>query len=432
MAHSRTTAVIGGGITGLSVAYFLAQRGYPVTLFERSSRLGGLVGSFKVGNVWLEKYFHHIFLSDTAVRKIVREVGLEREMVWRTTPMGFYGAGRICPFDGALDLLRFPVLPFLDRVRFGIHVWKTGKMHDGISLDSITAQEWVTNVWGGTIYQNFWGPLLKSKFGDAADQISAAWLWGRIYARANSRAGGKEELGYLKGGFIRYMEAMSDHVKRNGGIVRLHTEVKRVSRKEGAWSIETAEGEEKFDRVVVALPCPEILKVCPDLAPEEAIRFRNIKYQAILCMPVLMDRPLSKIYWMNVGDRSIPFTGVIEQTNFIPPSEYGGAHMTYLFNYLPPTHPWMDEAKQKVFERYEGGLRRIFPKYASEQVKQVMIFRDPYATPIYSVGYLKNMPPIKSSQDGLFFANTAHIFPNDRNMSFSVELAERVLKELAP
>ena len=41
----KSVVIVGGGITGLSAAYRLQQRGIDVTLLESSSRLGGKLGS---------------------------------------------------------------------------------------------------------------------------------------------------------------------------------------------------------------------------------------------------------------------------------------------------------------------------------------------------------------------------------------------------
>jgi NAD(P)-binding Rossmann-like domain len=50
--------VVGGGIAGLSAALRLAERGYPVKLYERSSRLGGNLGSRDAGGTELDVYPH--------------------------------------------------------------------------------------------------------------------------------------------------------------------------------------------------------------------------------------------------------------------------------------------------------------------------------------------------------------------------------------
>jgi protoporphyrinogen oxidase len=47
--------VIGGGISGLSAAYFLLKKGYNVDLYESSDRLGGLAANFDFDGITIEK-----------------------------------------------------------------------------------------------------------------------------------------------------------------------------------------------------------------------------------------------------------------------------------------------------------------------------------------------------------------------------------------
>jgi protoporphyrinogen oxidase len=53
-----------------------------------------------------------------------------------------------------------------------------------------------------------------------------------------------------------------------------------------------------------------------------------------LCPLLELDRSLSPYYWLNVGDRDMPFGGVIEQTNVLPPSTYGGRHVVDISSYV--------------------------------------------------------------------------------------------------
>jgi protoporphyrinogen oxidase len=426
------TGIIGGGITGLTVAYRLAERGEKVTVIERGGELGGLAGCFRIGGVRLEKYFHHIFLSDRAVRDLIREVGLEPDLFWRVTPMGFYAGGKTHPFDGPLDLLRFPPLSPIDRLRFGWRVLQAGRNPDGLSLDATPVRSWVENTWGGEIYARFWKPLLTAKFGDAADEISAAWLWGRLYARANSRSGTAEKLGYLRGGFSRLLDAMAERIRSGGSRILRGSPVSRVEREpSGGWNVSTRHGNFTFDRVVLAVPSPIAAALVKGLPEAEHWAHTAIPYQGVICMTVVMKEPLGPIYWINVGDRTIPYAGVIEQTNLVPCEDYGGRYLAYLFNYLPPTHPWMSEPRDSLFLRYEEGLRRMFPTYKRDHVVRTALFRDLHATPIYGVNYLKKIPRSDSDLPGLYFANTAQIFPHDRNMNHSVELAGKLIGRMS-
>ena len=69
-------------------------------------------------------------------------------------------------------------------------------------------------------------------------------------------------------------------------------------------------------------------------------KLKGLTYEAAAVVLLELDRPLSSIYWLNIADRDMPFTGVIEHTNFMPSSEYGGKHYVYLSKYLEPDHPY--------------------------------------------------------------------------------------------
>ena len=87
--------VIGAGFAGLSAAWELVQRGLRVTVCEADEEVGGLAGSFPVGDTRLEKFYHHWFTSDTHVLDLVRELGREDQVLHRATRTGMYFAHRL-------------------------------------------------------------------------------------------------------------------------------------------------------------------------------------------------------------------------------------------------------------------------------------------------------------------------------------------------
>src|SRR5262249_58572657 len=78
------TAILGGGALGLTLAYRLAQGGERVVVMEREPLAGGLAAGFPVGDsgVWLEKFYHHLFRTDTTILALIRELGLEQKLYW--------------------------------------------------------------------------------------------------------------------------------------------------------------------------------------------------------------------------------------------------------------------------------------------------------------------------------------------------------------
>ncbi len=76
-------AVLGGGALGLTAALRLSQRGHSVTVIEREPLPGGLAAGFEIEpGIWLEKFYHHLFRSDTTAVRLITEMGLGDRLEW--------------------------------------------------------------------------------------------------------------------------------------------------------------------------------------------------------------------------------------------------------------------------------------------------------------------------------------------------------------
>src|SRR5512137_720787 len=107
-------AVIGGGIGGLAGGWELARRNHEVHIFEAAAHFGGVTTTVSVPGGRMEGTYHHIFLSDEPIRRLIRDTGLESDLVWQVSPMGFFDSGRIYRFGRALELLNYKPLPCID------------------------------------------------------------------------------------------------------------------------------------------------------------------------------------------------------------------------------------------------------------------------------------------------------------------------------
>ena len=80
--HHYCIIVVGGGITGLSIAYILSKSNYDVTVLEADSKFGGLLNTFEVGNNKLEFYYHHFFTHDKEINWMINELGLNDKLIY--------------------------------------------------------------------------------------------------------------------------------------------------------------------------------------------------------------------------------------------------------------------------------------------------------------------------------------------------------------
>ena len=161
-------------------------------------------------------------------------------------------------------------------------------------------------------------------------------------------------------------------------------------------------------------------------------RLRGIEYHAALCLVLELDRRFSPFYWTNVGDRSLPFVGLVEQTNFVEPERYGGRRFLYVANYTAQDDPLLALSPDELLDHYEPGLRAVNPAFSRDWVRDRWLFREPSAQPIVTVGYRERMPPLDTGVPGLVLANTTQVYPEDRGTNYAVRLGREAAQAVRP
>lgn len=416
-------AVIGGGIAGCAAALSLAENGFAVSLVERSPQLGGLVVSFSIAGTPLECFYHHIFPHEQDIINLITSLGLEPDLEWHDSSTGVLTAGRIWPFTSPLDLLAFSPLPVRDRLRAGIGALKMRRVREWQPLDSVPATEWLRSYCGERACEVLWDPLLAAKFGPSWRMVPAAWMWGRVHQRNAARQGMGEKLGYMRGGFKKLFEALHAELARLGVDILTGTAVDRIVVQEGrVRGLQVPERMIEADAIVYA----GALNGLQHLLPEEACdpKWARIGSLGVLCVVLELRRGISDIYWTNVCDPDLPFGGIIEHTNLVPPSQYGGRHLVYLSRYFTPDE---EIARADPATEAQRWVRRLVAKLnlSAEDIVGVHPFRTPYAAPLVTLGYLASLPSIRGPVEGLYLATTAQIYPQDRGMDEGVKAGYR-------
>ncbi len=413
--------IVGGGITGLATAYNLLKLGYDITVIESGAQIGGLANAIKVDQSFIERFYHHLFSSDDNLISLLDELDLTEHLVWSESQIGYYYNDYIYKFGKPSDLLSFHPLSWKSKIAFGLSVLNFQKRSTWKGLDNISVKDWFAQRGSIDVYTKVWEPLLKLKFGHEYQNISAAWLWGRIHPRAQSRNRfyQNERLGYILGSFQILFKQLYERILNLGGEVLTRTTVETIEPLLGGeFCIKTNKEDLKFDKVIVTAHIPTFLNIVPTLPEDYRQKLQKIRYQSITCMLFILKSSLSKsIYWLNVNDPSLPFGGVIEHTNFISPSEYNNQHLVYVFNYLSDQNPLFYMGKDEIENLYINGLRKIFPSFTQKSIIKTVLSKDKFATPIYSLNYSTLMPSHETPIKNLFLANTAQVYPYDRNVS---------------
>ncbi len=431
--------IVGGGAAGLAAAYELGLAVHTADVFEGAPFLGGQASTFDVNGTPLERGYHHLFRSDTAMTDLIEELGLGHRLRWIDSNVGYFSRGRLWRFTSPIDLLRFGPLPVEDRIRLGLLTLGLQRRKEWRSLERQTATEWLLEHAGRRIYDIIFQPMLRGKFGKYHEDISMAWLWNKFALRTTSRGKGllgrlKEQLGYPTGSFGEVFDTLAEKVRAQGGQVHIRTPVRRVLIEDGrAVGLEVAvdggEPERRdYDMVLATTPSYVFPKLVPTLPDAYLGKLTDKVYLAAVLVILELDRPLSPHYWTYVGDRRIPFLGVIEHTNFMPAEKYGGAHVVYLANYLDRDDPLYAMTPEELYREYVPHLQRLNPAFDPSWVQNYHHHKVDAAQPIVTRGYSERIPDHRTPVRGLYLANTTQIYPEDRGTNYSVRMGRAVAR----
>ena len=154
------------------------------------------------------------------------------ELEWLPSSVAFFLEGRSWPFTSPLHLLRFSPLSLRSRLRMGVAVLRLQRGGDDVApFERMTARAWIRDAMGAEAYEKVWGPLLRGKFGDRADDISMAWLWGKLTMRRKlqGKESRQELLGYPRHSWEPLFAALQERIEAGGGRVLIDRPVKRLS-----------------------------------------------------------------------------------------------------------------------------------------------------------------------------------------------------------
>lgn len=430
MSDRKKVAIVGGGIAGLTAAYRLARSGFDVTLWERAPKFGGQAGGLDVEGGKLEYFYHHLFQSDVEITALIHELGIGDRLAWLPSNVGYFADGTIYPLNGAKDLLTLPILPFHDRLRVGLVTAYLQRVKNWKPYEKVTAKQWLTRAMGERAYSRTFGAQLDAKFGRYADQIAMVWFWGKIWLRTTSRRSPLEgeKLGYPIGGFEVIIDALVEAARNAGATLIAGNGPSELKRNEnGTWSvIVDGASPQTFDAIIGSVPSPIFARLAPQLPEDYRAKLLSLDYEAAVVVLLEMDRKLSDIYWMNIADPSMPFTAIIEHTNFVAPGNYNGKHYVYLSKYLEPDDTYFTMPESEVLDAYMPHLRKINKDFDRDWISRYWVFRERAAQPIITLNYSERIPDHRTPLSGLYLANTSQIYPEDRGTNYSVRLGNQI------
>lgn len=421
-------AIIGAGVAGLTAAYRLLQRGQRVTIFEKSPFVGGQLATTVVGDTPIEHYYHHTFTSDADLLELCEELGVTDKIMWLPSSMGYFSQGKLYPFGTPKSIFTFRPLGLFAKIGFVLStLWITFLMKPEYA-EKHTVQEWFVRYGFGRVWQVVWKPLFQLKFAADVDSISLIWLWGKLHTRGTSRTGSKEVLAYMQGSFGALALALRQVIEDKGGEILLDTELRSIEKENQSFVVRSSAGAIAVDRVISTQSSNQL--VCSyDWSSETKAYLSSLEYKSAICVMVISDRQWFDRYWINIGDENLPFGGIVEHTNLVSASEYGGRHVMYLSRYLEDDDSLFSLPDMAIVEKFCDGINAVLPDFDRSVVREIRVFRQRNAQPVVPKGYVA--PSMMTEAPGFYWISTHHTYPFDRGINYAIRLANRLVGEIS-
>jgi UDP-galactopyranose mutase len=172
-----TVLIVGGGLTGCTVAHRLARHGVRSVVYERAAQPGGLIRSAHLDGVLYEPHGSHIFhTTDAEVWELVTDL----------TPFNDYRHRVAIMIEGRL--LNWPILVAdLDRQSRGEEIRAELAARRAVDpaarADAESFEDWCLQLMGPILYRRYVEPYTRKQWGRPPTELRATWAPRRVGIR---------------------------------------------------------------------------------------------------------------------------------------------------------------------------------------------------------------------------------------------------------
>ena len=306
------TAILGGGLTGLTLGYLLKQQHGEIEILERNQECGGLMRTVQhKGFTFDWGGSHVIFSKDKKILNFMLELlGKNRVKNRRNTKVLYNGCLVKYPFENGLSDLpleeNFECL--YDFIKNVI------KKEKGALKKPANLNEWCSYTFGNAIAEKYLVPYNKKIWKFPLEQMSLEWVEKipspPVEDVIKSSLGISTE-GYVHqlnfyypktGGIQALIKALENRI---GDSVTTNFKVTKISGKDGNWSIFDDKLEKRCEKIISTIPIQALVKAvdAPTGVREAA---DNLNYNSLITVMIGLKRKLKKKHsWLYIPAHSI-------------------------------------------------------------------------------------------------------------------------------
>ena len=445
--------VLGAGPAGMSAAWRLSQLGYPVTVLERDSAVGGMGKTIAVGKYAVDYGPHTFHIRETDESRAIHEAikpffGDDPLILTRGTRVLLRGKEYVYPLE-MLQVLT-GVSPLLSaRIVFDYLV-ATLKSALAPAKKEHSFEEWGVRNLGRTLYDLCFGIYSARVWGLPTSQISSKQA--QRVAKLNLKNIILRTLGvkadpatyftkymYPRKGISVLYESMAAAIRRAGNCILLESPVVRLERDGDriARVVYKQHGREQTidcDGVLSTLPLPSLVNMMtPELPPSVAQHASKLRYRSLKLIYIALARAqLTDYHWVYLLDEQYRVNRMSEQKNvsgdMVPPDR------TILCIELScwRDEPMWNASDEEIYRIALRDLLKMGYGVTEDEVEDYYVTDIPTAYPVYELNFEDHLIPVLEGvhavpnlltlgRHGLFLNNSM-----DDNVLLGMKVADHI------
>ena len=390
--------ILGGGLAGVSLGYFLHQKGYDFTILEKNSETSGLLKSINIDGFTFDVGGSHIIFSkDKKILSLMVSIlGDNIIKNRRNTKILYKGRFVKYPFENGLaDLPRednFECLYYF--------IQNLIAKEKGILEPPQNIKEWFYYTFGKGIAEKYLIPYNEKIWKFPLEKMSIVWVERIPQPPVEDII--KSSLGISTEG---YTHQLYFYYPKFGGIQSLirsferpikarivtNFEVKRIKKEDGKWVISNGRKEFLFDTVVSTIPIQELVRALDDVPAEVTEAVDNLKFNSLITVGIGVDKPkINDFSWLYIPDKDVLTHRVSFPSNFSPyitPRDKSSVLAEITYRNGDEISKMKD---REIAEKTVDDLNRL-GIINEEDVILTTVHKFKYAYVIYDLSYKKNL-----------------------------------------
>ena len=395
-----TIAILGGGLTGVTLGRLLKERGEDIIILERDRQIGGLCRSktedgftFDIGGS------HIIFSRDKEVLEFMRDV-LEENKGERNRNTKIFFKDRYVKYPFENGLYQLPP----EDCFFCIHEFIRNliAVERGEIEEPENFRDWIYYTLGKGIAESYMVPYNEKIWNYPAEEMSMHWVDGRIprppVEDIIKSAIGIETEGYthqavfsypVTGGIEAMVHAIAEPVKEN---IRTFFEVKSIKKTDEGFIISNGTEEIICESVISTIPVQALVR-CLENVPAEVIKaVESLKYNSIACVGIGVEGEMNDISWLYIPQKEIGrFNRISFPSNYsteVAPAGCSSVLAEVTFNEGDEVSNMTDD---EIVEHCVDGLINMGIISSRDKVIYTTVERFEYAYVVYDLDYQENI-----------------------------------------